>query len=259
MKKNLPVLRFTLIELLVVIAIIAILAAMLLPALNSARAKAQTITCTNNAKGVAAAVMFYGDSYDGYIPLAKNNWSSLMSSWTTLLLWTNCLKNGNILVCPAVRVRNAYCCKYTYNLTSEALRAADGADNWMADYGGYAFNPVVKQPNCYPRARLGSFTRASQKLMFADSCIAPGISGHASAGIQLAAQMSFGNEYFYGWHSQTVNIAYFDGHVAGIRGSASQDPYIFAESIYSRPEFKWTEPDASTVAAISANNAWLLK
>ena len=65
--------NFTLIELLITIAIIAILAGMLLPALNRARIKAQTISCVNTAKGISNAVMLYCDSFDGFIPLASGN------------------------------------------------------------------------------------------------------------------------------------------------------------------------------------------
>ena len=68
-KKN----GFTLIELLVVIAIIAILAAMLLPALSKAREKARQATCMNNLKQLGLAIMMYTNDYGEYLPPARLN------------------------------------------------------------------------------------------------------------------------------------------------------------------------------------------
>ena len=88
MKKN-----FTLIELLIVIAIIAILAGMLLPALNKARGKARTINCLSNLKQLMLSSVNYADSYRGKLPLISYTPAGASES----VNWYHVLKNENYL------------------------------------------------------------------------------------------------------------------------------------------------------------------
>ena len=86
---------FTLIELLVVIAIIAILAAILLPALQQARERGRSASCVNNLKQLGAACQSYSSDYDGWAPSPFNRKSG--ASAVSPYMWTNALAyNGYI-------------------------------------------------------------------------------------------------------------------------------------------------------------------